>query len=247
MNDLLIIYSQPARDLTVKLKEISRSAFPVAIRTALNSAAYDVKKNTLQKSADKHFVKRSSNFFKANSRVIQAQGFDINSMEAAVGMNETGLKGAHNYAVKDLQKQEFGGTIVSKSFIPINTARAGKSLGKNVLASNRLNGINKIVDARHAKGKNDKEKFVKSVFFAGVGGYVLARFRSKMILWRVNSLSKIGDKFKLTALYSFKQHRAVSVHPTGFMHEAGNISRKKIEDFYIIEAKKQLAKVGILV
>lgn len=245
MNDLLIIYTKPALEYARQLKEMSRSSFPVAIRTSLNSAAYDVKKNTLQRSADAHFVKRSANFFKANSRVVQAQGFDIRTMEATVGMVESSLKlGGNNYAVKDLESQEFGGNINRKSFIPLNTSRSGKSNNKSVALKNRLSSINRIVDARKAKGVNDKQKFVKSVLHAGAGGYVLSKWKDKMILWRVNSLYRTADgKFKLTPLYSYEEARSVSVKATGFMRTAANESAKKIPDFFVLEAKKQIAKL----
>ena len=37
--------------LTNKLEKLHRSAFPVAVRSTLNSAAFDMKKDTILKSA----------------------------------------------------------------------------------------------------------------------------------------------------------------------------------------------------
>jgi hypothetical protein len=232
-----------AREYANTLLKMTRSAFPVAIRTALNSTAFDVKKNTLQRSADLNFEKRSPNFFKANSRVVMATGFDITTMKSMIGMTDTGLKGGNNYAVKDLEQQETGGNIKSKALIPMNTARGGSN-SKNVRPANRLSVIKNVVDARKAKGVSDKQKFVKSVHFAGVGGYVLGGIGSKMILWRVNSLNKTaGGKFKLTPLYSYESGRSVNVSPTMFMRLAAETSHAKLADFFIKEAEKQIAKL----
>ena len=105
-----------------------------------------------------------------------------------------------------------------------------------------------VVHARKARGKNAKERFVKSVMHAGKGGIVLSEdFKGKRILWRVNSLNKTsGGSFKLTALYSFKKKRAVKIkQATHFMERASMISGKRLEKFYMVEANRQFKKYGI--
>lgn len=221
---------------TNKLEKLNRAAFPVAVRTALNSAAFDMKKNTLIQSADDEFVKRKPNFFKANSKVIPAKGFDINTMQSAVGFF------GNSQAVDDLEHQEKGGTIGSRSFIPLKTARTGNNNNKMVRANARLKQI-KIVNTANATGKNDKEKFVKSVIHAGVGGHVLSELNGNGFVWRVNSLKRTKDgNFKLTPLYSFKDGRKVTVDKTGFVRKAAEQSSEKIEKFYIEAAIKQFQK-----
>jgi hypothetical protein len=94
----------------------------------LNKAAFDVKQNTMLKSAEASFVKRQPNFFKANSRVEMASGWDLDKMQATVGFNSSGLKGgSNNHAVEDLEQQERGGTIKSRSFIPTDSVPDGGS------------------------------------------------------------------------------------------------------------------------
>ena len=99
----------------------------------------------------------------------------------------------------------------------------------------------KIVDSRKANGKSDKEKFIKSVIHAGVGGFVLGNTNN--ILWRVNSIKGLRKgELKLTPLYTFKKGRKVNVKSTNFMKEATEETAKKIDDFYYIQAKKQFDK-----
>lgn len=224
---------------TNKLEKLHKSALPVAIRGALNKAAFNVKQETLLKSADKEFIKRQPNFFKANSRVEMAQGFNLSQMKATVGMVSNGLKGGNNYAVKDLEQQEDGGTIKGKSFIPVSKARLGGSKSKAVRPINRLSNIKRIIDSRKSKGKTNKQKFVRAVREAGPGGYVLGN-KSKSILWRVDSLVK--GKMKITPLYSYKENRSVKVLGKDFMKKASLKSASNIEHYFIEEANRQIQK-----
>jgi hypothetical protein len=241
----LNINTDAAVIFTNKLEKLHKSALPNAIRNSLNKAAFNVKQNTMPAKASRAFVNRSPNFFKANSRVEMAKGWDMKNMKATVGFLEQGLRGGNNFAVKDLEQQERGGVIRGKSFIPLNPARAGNSVSKMVRPMNRLSSINKIVDASKAKGKNDKQKFVKSIFHAGKGGLVLAQFGGREILWRVNSLNRTkSGQFKLTPIYSYKPSRTVSVQGTGFMRSASLESGEKIEQYYFEEARKQIERLG---
>lgn len=222
------------------LQRLHRSAFPSAIRGALNKTAFDVKTNTMPTSANKTFVNRSPNFFKANSKVEVATGFNINSMKSKVGFIESKLKGSNNYAIDDLEKQEEGGSIGGKSFVPLDTAR--KSGYKTAIKNNfRLTNINKISKARNSKGNNKKQKFIKAVIKAGRGGFVLGG--SNQILFKIERLSiKKKFKVKLLPLYRFKRNGKIKVKPTHFMETASNVSHNKIEKYYIEEAKFQINK-----
>lgn len=230
--------------LSSKLERLNKSALPVSIRGTLNKAAFDLKTNTMPLSAKKNFVNRSSNFFKANSTVDKATGFNINSMKAETGFINSKLKGGNNYAVKDLEKQEQGGTIGGKSFIPINAARSGGSKNKLVSPRYRLNAIKNIVDSRKSKGKTKGQRFVQAAKFAGKGGFVLGEYKDKLILWRINSLNRTKNgKMKLTALYSYQENRTIHVNSSNFMKEATQKTESKMPQFYNEEAIRQFDKV----
>jgi hypothetical protein len=240
---ILNINTDAVVKFTNTLEKMHKSALPVSIRGAINKAAFNTKQVTMPKIAERTFTNRQPNFFKANSRVEMAKGFDVKTMKAVVGFTSQSLKGGNNFAVKDLEDQEYGGTIKSKSFIPLDPARSG---GKNkpVRPGNRLASIKGIVDARKAKGKTQGQRFAQSVAFAGEKGHVLAEYRDKIILWRVNSLTRTKKgQFKLTPLYSFKESRSVQVNSTGFMKKASLESAESIEFFFIAEAKKQIEKL----
>ncbi len=230
---------------TVKLEKIRKSALPSAVRGTLNNAAFDVKQRTMPAQAAAAFVKRSPNFFKANSTVVMATGFDVNRMKATVGFVENKLRmgSDHNFAVKDLEQQEHSGRIGGKSFIPLDSARVS---GYNSLVkpANRLSKIlkAKIVIARNLKGNSKKQQFIRAVAKAGQGGYVIgSNIKGENILWRVDTYAG-PNKFTLTPLYSFRKNRRVKVKETGFMEKATLNSAEKLNSFYIAQARFYLNK-----
>jgi hypothetical protein len=90
-------------------------------------------------SADKHFEKRSPNFFRANSKVEKATGWDVKSMRATVGFVSHNLK-YNNEAVRELEQQEHGGSIDHRTFVPLDDARKGGN-PTPVRPMNRLKSI----------------------------------------------------------------------------------------------------------
>lgn len=220
--------------LTNRLEKMKRSALPNAVRGALNAAAFDVKQNTMPASAEAKFINRSKNFFKANSKVEKATGWNLNSMKSTVGFTPGRGKGV-DWAVKDLEEQEEGGTIEKKSFIATNIARGG-SASKNVRPSNRLSSVKSIVNSNTIAGKSPSQKFRYAAAKAGPGGFVLGN-NSKKILWRITSIR--AGVIKKSPIYSYKSGRSVSVKATRFMEKASLESAGKMEQFYNKEAKRQ--------
>ncbi len=226
--------------LTNKLEKLPKSAFPIAVRSTLNSAAFDMKKDTILKSAKDNFVQRKPTFFKANSRVNTAKGFDVTTMQSEVGFT------GNSQAVDDLEKQEHGGQIGSRDFLPYggksnaNPARSGSSYGKNIKPNARLKDM-KFTDAKDAKAKTEKQKFIRAVIDTGAGGFVLGN--TKPILWKIISINKSGkNRFKLTPLYTFKDGRKVNVESTNFMKEATEVTTQKMDNFYLQHAQTQFEK-----
>lgn len=233
---------------TNRLEKMHRSALPNAVRNTLNNAVYDVKTNSMPKQAGVDFTKRQPNFFKSQSKFENAKGFNVDSMKATVGFVEGGLKGGNNYAVKDLEAQEHGGSIDKKAFIPLNESRTGKSYSKSVKSNVRLTNIDRLVNARNQKGKNKAEKFVKAILKAGNGGFVLgSEFKGQNILYKVTSVrSNIKSRklqYKLIALYDYQKGRSVKVKSTHFMEEASLKSAQKMEVFFINNARKEIDKL----
>lgn len=247
-----------------RLKQINRSALPVAIRQTLNKAAYDVKTTTMPKEADR-FIHRKPTFFKANSRVEQAKGFDVNSMQAIVGFVPKANDTSHS--VEDLEQQENGGAIDNRSFIAAEGARVSNSWERNVKAKHRLKGVrNSLVNAYDAKSKfhsktgrkrGGKERFVVSAIHAGEEGYLMNnqvnRKGNKLVMFlkslkRVNKTVTVNGKtrhrkdteVKYTKVYYVKKARKVKPVPTHFMLKASLESADKMEKYFVDIATKKI-------
>lgn len=227
---------------TNRLEKLHKSALPSAIRNALNKAAFNTKQVTMPESADKVFIKRQPNFFKANSRVEMATGFDVNTMKSTVGFISESLRGANNFAVRELEQQEYGGDIPRRTFIPLDEARGGSSTSL-VRPSNRLSNIKGLLDSNNGVGSK-KARFVKAAFKAGRGGFVIGNFGKKK-LYRIDSISKSTGKLNLKTkgLYSFDKGRSVKVGGTGFMRTASLTSANQMDRFYIAEANRQIQRL----
>lgn len=255
-----IIINTEAFEHAKTLEQINRSALPVAIRGTLNDAVYDVKTRSMPKSAEA-FQKRKPNFLKANSKFEKAQGFDVNTMKATVGFYENKLVHAStNFAVKDLEKQEHGGKIDSKAFIPMRAARVS---GSGVTKSKyRRSNIRDFVDASKVKSISGhsapkllqsvrKQKLIRAAIKAsivyGSNAYVLGNPNAagRKTLFKVERFLKIGDKLdiKLTPLFNVRKGRSVEVRATQFMERASFNTRSLIGKFFTAQAQKQFNRL----
>jgi hypothetical protein len=240
---------------TNTLEKIHKSALPSAIRGALNDAAFDVKTKTMLKSSAASFKNRSKNFFKANSKFVNAKGFDIKTMKSEVGFFENKLVNqSTNFSVKDLEEQEKGGTISNKSFIAMKKARVGNSNTKNVRPNFRLSQIRNVIDVRKVKAKTKKQQYIKAAFIAekkyGKNAFILGNTwgRNERTLSRVDEIwgsSRHGSRalqVHRTPLYTFRHGRKITVGGTNFMQRASFETTLSIEKFYVIQAIRQLKK-----
>ncbi len=230
---------------TAKLEKLHRSALPSAIRGTLNNAAFDLKQNTMPKSVAKNFKRREPRFFSANSKYEKASGFDVSQMKATFGFFENNISNqGSNYAVQDLEQQEYGGEIKHRNYVGLEGARKGKSRLGNIRPNARLSVIKKIINGKEAKGVNWEQRAIKSAVFAGVGGFVLMPGRKGSVLWRIDSLKRKSGNivFKKTKLYSFNKNRVVKPHATHFIMNASIETQKKMDDIYIKEAQRQIEK-----
>lgn len=238
-----------------RLEEIHRSAMPVAIRNTLNSAAFDVKKNTMPASANDTFINRRPNFFKANSKVAMAQGLNVTSMKATVGFTSLG----NNKAVDELKQQEHGGQIGGRAFIPMSTARVGANWNRNVRADFRMQTIaNKdVIDANKVRFKGHyrkkSQRFVRAAIKAfelhGPNALVMGNLNPNSGMKTLSAIksvtidkSKGTVKIKRTPLYSYIKGRKVKIAGTNFMKRASLETGLKMEKYFIEHAEKQLAK-----
>ncbi len=234
---------------TNKLEKMHKSSLPVAIRGALNNAAFDVKQNTMPKEA-KVFTERNKTFFKSTSKVQPATGFNIRSMKSTVGFIPSGGAKEKGGATEDLKQQEDSGQIAHRAFIPLKGARVGGDWNRGVSAKMRMAVIkSKIADAKKSNGKTNAGRFFSTAWHVGNGGFVLSNWRNKQgnrMLMRIDSLKRNdsgNSEVKYENVYSVKGGRNVKVKGTHFMRKASTESADKLELYFVEQAKKQFVKI----
>lgn len=224
------VNSDEAVKFSNNLEKLHQSAFPNAVRGTLSGMAFDVKKDTMPKTSSE-FTNRNKTFFKANSRVLPARGFNVNSMESLVGFipnNNT----KNNKAVEELEQQEHGGIIKDRELIPLKQARISGKNDRKISTKNRLSKLN----ARKIK-QSTKKTFVKDVNNAGKLGYI----RTKKSILQITSINK--NKFKFKRIYMINNSKSVRIDkPTSFMERASVISGSKGNEIYIKEAQRQFER-----
>ena len=229
------------------LEKYSKNAFPRAVKSTLNSAALDVKQNTMLKQSKSTFKQREPNFFKSQSKVNFAKGSNVNSMQSEVGFVPHASRPGSKAAIADLKEQEHGGNI-KRPLLGTEQIRVGKNINRKVrkdLSLNKLQseGIvtksgtinrSKVASAQNVKkARSKKAKFVRAAFaVVNTGGYMM----SGNTLFKVNRISsnrKSKDvKLDATPLYNEKKGRAVRIKPTHFMEKASVTTHSKMENFF---------------
>lgn len=250
---MITVNVHATHNLVRRLKACHRSAFPLAIRGTLNRAAFDMKggpgsRATLVGVAERTFKKRhTGNVYKALSKVERAQGFNVDGMRAVAGFVSSAKS---RDMAEDLEKQEVGGSIGGRSFLPMDPARRG---GKNVKEENLISKIRKkkIINVSGLSGVSQKQRFVRAAFMAKKlnpdDAYVLgSKRKGHRTLSRINRIErgKSGKKIRYsrTALFSVKGDFIARVHGTGFRKRAAHETTLRMEDFWIQEAERQIMK-----
>ena len=248
------------------LSKLHRSALPAAVMQTLNGAAFTTKTVTMPKEADR-FEKRKPTFFKANSKVAPARGFNIDTMKAEVGFIPKPRDKSHS--VEDLEAQENHGAIDNRSFIALPTAREGNSFSKRIKRSNYMDKIDDILDPKIERAKSKRPSsslrmsFILTAMAAGKGGLIFGTDRKKgaRVVFRINKVARLkkitkttkrlGIKTKkwntfvgLTELFNVKAGRKVRPDSrySGFMKKASLDAQKGMEATFIAAANKQIAK-----
>jgi hypothetical protein len=73
-----------------------------------------------------------------------------------------------------------------------------------------------------------------------VNGYVIAGLRKKM-LYKINSVAREGRNTVVnsTPIYSYSLGRSVGIKSTRFVRQALMITSRKLDDFFMQEAKRR--------
>lgn len=235
--------------LVNRLEQLHKSALPLAIRGTLNAAAFDVKQRTLEQSADKNFIRRSPTFFKRFSGVNRAQGWNIESMQAAVGMTPEGGNEKEYNRVKNtianFNQQEEGGKI-TEGLDYLKAARSGGSYGNRVLSNKRWDK-DKRIKGPFTKPGTTKSRVIASAYMAlKLKEFIRVKKHGINFYVQVNSITRTKKgKVKINSklLYMSRTGNIKPVPATHFSREAANNTIPRIRGYFNVEAQKQIARL----
>lgn len=230
---------------TARLERAGKADMPVVVRQTLNKTAYDVKTNTMLRSSNR-FIHRKREFFRANSKVEQAQGLSLSSMRATVGFVPKANDRSHS--VEDLAVQERGGGIRNRSLIALPLARVNSSWHKMVRNEAFMTRVlGHLVDAKKSTGVSPQTRFTKAAVYAGVGGFVISEKvtnSGSKIVFLITGLNRFSGNIAVQCMpvFSVKKNRIVTPKASHFMETASIQSAQKLNQYFIELASKRLAK-----
>lgn len=232
--------------LSAKLEKLHKSAFPSAVRNTLNKAGFEMK-NQVPLVASKVFITRQKSFFKRFTVVEKAKGFNVDKMQAKVGIDATKDK----TLADNLEAQELGSMVKGKKLIPHDDSRVSKNQNKRVSSRNYLNKV-KAHNASRAYKSNKgsrKSKFISAIMSTSKSGkrYMLLKTNSnKGMVYEVSNVSSNRRnkklKFKVKKLYSVREKNTHKVKASRFMEKSAMFVSKDIEKFYKEAAEFQFKK-----
>lgn len=228
--------------LANKLDQLSRSALPIAVRQTLNDAAFDVKQKTLPLSASKNFIRRSPNFFKRFSAVNKAEGFNVNKMQAEVGMTDRGQASARS-AVRHMDIQEQGGNIKEGASY-LAASRGGNNAGK-VRRSNYFDK-SKMVRGAISRPGTAKSNFMAMAFMAAkLKKRISIKTSNGRFLMAVSNVRKLKNgSVKITSKLLMKDRTGnpANISATHFSREAAQMTVAKIPGLFTKAAQQRFER-----
>lgn len=240
----LDVNTNAAISLTAKLERLGKSGFPSAVRNTLNDSGFDMKRNTLLKSAKENFPGlKSPTFFKKYTGVNKAQGFNVRTMKAVVGFLNASDPTVRR-AIEGMEKQEFGG-IIDDGLRYLKFSRGNRIKGK-VQAKNYYDK-SKVISGKSKRKGTIKSKFVARMYRAYKENKPFFMNTSKgNFLVTVKSLSSSRESGKLDIKLNFlmmdRRIKKSKIRRTNFNREAAELTVPKMDAFYKKNAEYQFKK-----
>jgi hypothetical protein len=233
--------------LTAKLERLNKTAFPSAVRSTLNDAAFEMKKTNIPDSARKNMTVRNKTVFKKFTGVKKASGFNISSMASEVGfIPKDGVKG--HKVPSGMESNEVGGSDDS-GFMYMPKTRTSKSAKRLVRRNARYNKSKILKIHKGATNINSKSnsRFIVSAI-ESVEQKKPFNFATKKGFFLVQATSYKQDKdgkteVKLDFLMRGRNKFKATSKATHFNREAALKTAGQMEKFYKKNAEYQFNKV----
>lgn len=229
--------------LTAKLERIKKSAFPSAVRSSLNDAAFEMKGKNIEASARQNMTVRNRTVFKKFTGVARATGFNVKTMQSEVGfIPKDGIKGEK--VPEGMERNEIGGTD-NEGAMYMPKSRISNNRNRLVRRKSRFD------KSRIAKGTSSSRKSKKLAniqnMFASIDEKAptyIETSKGKFLVQVTKMGKKSNGKFdiKLDFLMRSRRRNPAKTKATHFVKEGAIKTSKQMEVFYIKNAEFQLKK-----
>lgn len=239
-----------------KLNDLHRSAFPNAVRSTLNDAAF-LHKSEISPTAAKSFDNtRNKSLFKKITGVDKATGWNIDQMKATSGINKRGLSGKASRVADNIQGVNDGTKVKTTKLVPHLRNRYSQKLSGRV----RKDGFKSDVDFFDAtngfklsmrKTKNRAAAFRISMYYtlkSGKQAMLLKGGRKGKVdgmVYHINRFSSVKtkkSKYVATKLYSYKRNNESDVKQNDFIEQALKKPIQQIPNLFQKNAEYQIKK-----
>lgn len=235
---MLKVDTKDVQKLVDALREVSRSAYPLTVRSTLNRLAYDTKGLSSNETIPHTFTTRNTFIQKSVQYERSENTFSIGAMEARAGQVSDYL----GKKTDQLEKQEYGQPVVAKgnyTFAATPSARGG-SYNKSIPKRNLLTALNvkKLSDFVDNPTKEPHKEIRQSKAFAITKG-------KKINVLLSNAKGRKGiytiSKNSVTLLYRLND-KTTRIRQRKWLEPSVKKVMKNIERIYISEAKKRIVK-----
>jgi hypothetical protein len=234
-NFRLNVNTDAAIILTAKLERMNKSAFPSAVRSTLNDAAFAMKQKEILDSAKLNMTVRNPSFFKRFTGVKRANGFNVDSMYSEVGFQDRGQNSARKAINKGMESNEVGGQDDDGGMY-IGKSRTAKGLVKRnarfdkakVLKTKSKSNVARM----YASAKSKKQVFINTS---------KGRFLVQVKKFE-RGASGGNPNIKLDFLMRHRKQHIAKAKATHFNKEAALKTQKQMDEFYLKNATYQFSK-----
>ena len=229
--------------LTAKLERIKKSAFPSAVRSSLNDAAFEMKGKNIEASARQNMTVRNRTVFKKFTGVAKATGFNVKTMQSQVGfIPKDGIKGKK--VPEGMERNEVGGTD-NEGAMYMEKSRISNNRDRLVRRKARFDK-NRIAKGTSSSRKSKKLTNIQKMMasFNEKAPTFIETSKGKFLVQVTKMGKKSNGKFaiKLDFLMRSRRKNPAKTKATHFVKEGAIKTSKQIEGFYIKNAEFQLKK-----
>lgn len=230
--------TKDVQKLVDALRDINRTAYPLAVRSTLNRVAFETRKLSSTETIPHTFTTRNTFIEKSVQYERSENTFSIGSMEARAGQVSDYL----GKKTDQLDKQEHGSPVVAKgnyTFAATPTARGG-NYNKPIAKRNLLTALNvkKLEDIVENPTTETHKEIRQSKAFATTKG-------KKINVLLSNAKGRKGiytiSKNSVSLLYRLND-KTNRIKQRKWLEPSVNKVMKKAEDIYVDEAKKRIEK-----